>query len=67
MSVDVKSPCIKVCKYDEDKICIGCHRTMDEITGWLFMNNDSKRESLKAAAERKTTPKPGKNDYDYYV
>jgi len=67
MKSNIKSPCIQVCKYDEDKICLGCYRTMDEITGWLLMNDDQKLRSLKEAETRKRTPKPGKNDYDYYV
>ena len=67
MSKDVKSPCIKVCKYDEDSICIGCHRSMDEITGWIFMDRGAKLKVLENAQQRKQTPKPGKNDYDYYV
>lgn len=67
MSDRIKSPCIKVCKYDEDNICMGCYRTMDEITGWLFMSEEQKIKSLSEAKERKSTPKPGKNDYDYYV
>ncbi|MEZ5083210.1 MAG: DUF1289 domain-containing protein [Bacteroidales bacterium] len=67
MSGKLKSPCIKVCKYDEDSICIGCHRTMNEITSWLFMNDEQKMQSLKEAKIRKSTPKKGINDYDYYV
>lgn len=67
MSGTVKSPCIKVCKYDEEEICIGCHRTMDDITGWLFMTDDQKKKSLEAAAVRRKTPRPGKSNYDHYV
>jgi len=26
-----KSPCIKVCKLNEQKVCIGCGRHIDEI------------------------------------
>lgn len=67
MSTQVKSPCINVCKYDEEEICIGCHRTMDEITGWLFMTEDRKKEIVEAVALRRKTPRPGKNNYDHYV
>lgn len=67
MSNLVKSPCIKVCKYDEDRVCVGCFRTMSEIGRWLFMNDEQKLQSLKDAKERKNTPKKGTNDYDYYV
>ena len=67
MENEVKSPCIKVCKYDSEKNCIGCHRSMEEITGWVLYNEDQKRQVLKNANERRKTPIPGKNDYDYYV
>ena len=30
----IKNPCIDKCKYDEDKICVGCYRTMNEIVNW---------------------------------
>jgi len=30
----VRSPCINICKLNENKICIGCHRTIDEIANW---------------------------------
>lgn len=63
----VKSPCIKVCKYDEDRICIGCYRTMDDITGWLFLSEEQKVKALKEAEVRKKTPKPGIQNYDHYV
>lgn len=67
MESEVKSPCIKVCKYDSEKNCMGCHRSMDEITNWIFYNDDEKLQVLKNTVERKKTPVRGKNDYDYYV
>jgi predicted Fe-S protein YdhL (DUF1289 family) len=67
MEKDIKSPCIKVCKYDDDRVCVGCYRTMNEITRWPFMTDQQKTDSLKDAALRKITPKTEINDYDYYV
>jgi len=67
MNNEVKSPCIKVCKYDEEKNCMGCHRSMNEIKKWIFMSDEEKRETLKMAEARKNTPIKGSNDYDYYV
>lgn len=67
MSETIKSPCIKVCKYDDDHVCTGCYRTMDEITGWLFMSNERKKQSLADAIRRKQTPRTGINDYEHYV
>lgn len=40
---------------------------MDEITNWIFYNDDEKLQVLKNTVERKKTPVRGKNDYDYYV
>jgi len=67
MDKGVKSPCIQVCKYNEDGFCMGCYRSMGEITRWLFMSEADKLEILKNVEIRKKTPKPGKNDYDYFV
>ena len=36
MSIDtIISPCIGVCTEGENGLCMGCMRTMDEITNWL--------------------------------
>jgi uncharacterized protein len=67
MESKVKSPCIKVCKYDVEKNCMGCHRSMEEITQWIFYTDDEKENVLKNAELRKKTPIPVKNDYDYYI
>jgi hypothetical protein len=40
---------------------------MDDITGWLFMSNEQKAQSMREADDRRKSPKPGRNDYDYYV
>ena len=31
------SPCMSICTLDEDKVCIGCRRTLEEIRGWALM------------------------------
>ena len=67
MESNVKSPCIKVCKYDSEKNCMGCHRSMDEITNWIIYDDDQKRQALTNAEVRKKTPITGINNYDYYV
>ncbi|MCT7940280.1 MULTISPECIES: DUF1289 domain-containing protein [Shewanella] len=41
-SKDVVSPCIRHCSLDEQDICLGCHRTLDEILGWHTMTNEQK-------------------------
>jgi predicted Fe-S protein YdhL (DUF1289 family) len=39
------SPCIKVCRIEDDGYCTGCKRTIDEIREWCIMS-DYEQESL---------------------
>lgn len=48
----VRSPCVSVCALDERDICIGCHRTGDEITRWSRLTDEQRREVLVLVAER---------------
>jgi predicted Fe-S protein YdhL (DUF1289 family) len=48
----VRSPCVNVCARDEADICVGCQRTVGEITGWSRMNNDERRAVLLLCGER---------------
>jgi predicted Fe-S protein YdhL (DUF1289 family) len=41
----VKSPCVAVCKIDyESGYCIGCKRTIEEITNWSIFNDSQKKK-----------------------
>ena len=64
---EVKSPCIQICKYDKNGICEGCHRSMEEITGWIFMTDEKKLEILRKVQVRKKMIVTGQNDYEHYV
>lgn len=48
----VRSPCVSVCALDENDMCIGCHRTGDEILRWTSMTNDERRQVLQYVAQR---------------
>lgn len=48
----VASPCVHVCALDEDDICIGCQRTVAEITRWGLMDNAERREVLRQCHAR---------------
>lgn len=48
----VRSPCVSICALDENDICVGCHRSGDEITLWTRMDDDERREVLRKVAER---------------
>ena len=47
--VSVPSPCRDVCQLDPAGICIGCGRSIDEITEWTRAGNE-RRLQIRAAA-----------------
>ena len=49
----VKSPCIDICKIDyKNKFCIGCNRTLEEITNWSSFNDEQKKKILKKVKKK---------------
>ena len=52
VEADVKSPCMHLCCLDEQDVCIGCHRSVQEITGWSRMTNQEKQQTMQKVAER---------------
>lgn len=41
---EIESPCIKICvMHQEERICIGCYRTGEEIARWSRMSPDERR------------------------
>lgn len=49
----IDSPCVRNCCLDDDDICLGCGRSLQEITRWSTSNDAGKRVILLAAAERR--------------
>jgi predicted Fe-S protein YdhL (DUF1289 family) len=43
----VDSPCIKVCVLDDQQVCIGCKRTLDEIVAWGSLSDDARLNVLE--------------------
>ncbi len=49
----IESPCVDICQLDPSSgICLGCFRTMEEISVWIEMTDDDKREILRLAKDR---------------
>ncbi|KAF1031946.1 MAG: hypothetical protein GAK37_00646 [Pseudomonas sp.] len=48
----VRSPCVSICALDDNDICTGCQRTVDEITRWSRMDNAERRVVLGLCHER---------------
>jgi hypothetical protein len=45
---EIQSPCIKLCTiHPEERICVGCLRTIDEITAWSRLSHEA-RSALMA-------------------
>ena len=48
-----QSPCIDVCVLDEGgEYCLGCRRSVDEITAWPTLTAEEKRAVLQVLNER---------------
>jgi predicted Fe-S protein YdhL (DUF1289 family) len=48
----ISTPCIMVCTLNEDDICIGCYRSLEEIGAWGDANTDERIDILDNAADR---------------
>jgi predicted Fe-S protein YdhL (DUF1289 family) len=47
-----ESPCIRNCCLDENDICLGCHRSLNEITSWTLMSREEQKVVLEKAKQR---------------
>jgi predicted Fe-S protein YdhL (DUF1289 family) len=49
----VSSPCIRQCCLDDNDVCLGCFRSLEEITAWGDASDSRRRRILDRAAQRK--------------
>lgn len=49
----IESPCIGQCCLNDRDICLGCYRSLDEITNWTLVDNETRRQYLENIAVRK--------------
>jgi predicted Fe-S protein YdhL (DUF1289 family) len=47
------SPCVRCCCLDRNNLCLGCFRTLDEITGWTRMTPDERLAVLSRTEKRR--------------
>ena len=41
---EVDSPCVKICViHPEERLCVGCYRSIDEIATWSRMSAEERR------------------------
>ena len=51
---EIESPCVNICLiHPEAKICVGCHRTGEEITVWSKLSPDARRAVMEDLPARK--------------
>jgi hypothetical protein len=48
----VPSPCVDICRLDAQGLCVGCRRTIDEITEWPRASEARRREILRELERR---------------
>ena len=53
VSPAVPSPCISVCRLDEQKVCTGCHRHVEDIREWRAATDERRREIVRQAYQRR--------------
>jgi len=51
MTKTVESPCISVCRM-ENEVCVGCGRTTEEVVEWYNFTNDEKQAVLNRLDEK---------------
>jgi hypothetical protein len=49
----VQSPCIENCRLNDEKICMGCYRSIVEITQWQQMNDRMRQDVLHRVETRR--------------
>ena len=53
VSPAVPSPCISVCRLDEQKVCTGCWRHVEDIREWRAATDERRREIVREADQRR--------------
>jgi predicted Fe-S protein YdhL (DUF1289 family) len=49
---DVASPCVRNCCLNEQDICLGCFRHIDEIMAWRKLDTSAKNAVLSQCQQR---------------
>lgn len=49
-----ESPCVRNCCLDDDNICLGCFRSLEEIRNWTQADEQTRQRFLINAKSRET-------------
>ena len=39
--MNIDNPCVGICEYNKDNLCIGCKRNMNEIFDWYDYDDET--------------------------
>ncbi|MEQ1638332.1 MAG: DUF1289 domain-containing protein [Methylococcales bacterium] len=53
----VNSPCINICCLNEQDVCLGCWRSLDEIKNWRQVDDATRQDFLSNAKQRRQAAK----------
>ena len=49
----IQSPCVRNCCLDDNDVCLGCYRLLEEILQWSASTEEKKREVLMKCNKRR--------------
>ncbi|MEN8710546.1 MAG: DUF1289 domain-containing protein [Paracoccaceae bacterium] len=54
---EVESPCVNLCQvHPQTRLCIGCKRSIDEITNWSRYSHQERAELMDDIQTRQASP-----------
>lgn len=53
MNNTILSPCVRQCCLNENDICLGCFRSMEEICQWTQVDNQTRQQIIHNAEQRR--------------
>jgi len=59
--ISIESPCVRNCCLDDDDVCMGCFRTLDEIKDWASSSEQQKLNVLESCLRRKQIKQQRRN------
>ena len=49
----ISNPCVRNCCLDDDDVCLGCFRTLDEILGWRAFTSEQREKAMLEIEKRR--------------
>jgi predicted Fe-S protein YdhL (DUF1289 family) len=52
MTKAIKTPCVGICSYNDNDLCVGCYRNFEEISNWFEMSDDEREKIMNQLNDR---------------